>query len=368
MQKRIKQFVKVIERNTKKIFLVSIVLLLVLILVNTILIGVSSNVLNKKVNEIEEFNRPLEIRLSIIDCTECSDVSSVVNNIKSKNVEVINEETLDRDSEEAKELISKYNIQKLPAILIFGEIDNDKITFNDFELKDDALVLSKIFPPYLDVETNELKGIVSLIEIIDSSCEQCTSLSFMLDTLGQAGVVTGDWKKIEYNSQEGIDLISKQDIKQIPAMLFSDDIEEYEGMKEFFAQLESTNKNGYYGIHAIIPPYRNITTGKINGLVDLIMLTDNSCSECYDVEINKQILQGLGIIPNSENTYDVSSSNGQQLISKYNIKKIPMILVSPEANVYEAFVQAWSSVGSIDNDGWYVMTNPEVIGETIPVN
>ena len=79
--------------------------------------------------------------------------------------------------------------------------------------------------------------------------------------------------------------------------------------------------------------------------------------------MNKQILNGFGISINNEKTYDINSNEGKSLISKYNIKKVPIIILSPEAKNYDAFVNAWKQVGSAEDDGWYVMRKPEVIGE-----
>jgi heme/copper-type cytochrome/quinol oxidase subunit 2 len=39
-----------------------------------------------------------------------------------------------------------------------------------------------------------------------------------------------------------------------------------------------------------------------------------------------------------------------------------MILLSPEARFYNSFVQAWKQVGDVENDGWFVMKHPEVLG------
>ena len=42
-------------------------------------------------------------------------------------MDVTNEETISINSEKAQELISNYNIKKLPTVLIFGEINKTKI-------------------------------------------------------------------------------------------------------------------------------------------------------------------------------------------------------------------------------------------------
>ena len=353
---------KKVQKDPYKIVSILLGALLVIFIINLIFISSSGSILKEKAGVIKEANKPIKIELSLIDCNGCSNISSVIESIKNKNVDVLNEESFDYLSNQAKDLIEKYGIKKLPSVLIFGEIDSDKVSFDSFKLNDDALVLDDVSAPYFDLLTNEIKGKVEIIEIVDSSCDKCISLSSIPLGLAEAGVFMSDWKKIEYGSEEGKKLVSEFGIKHIPTLLISKDIDYYETIKQSLAQLDLEEKQGFYTIHSILPPYRDLTKNKVVGLVDLIMLKDNSCSNCYDVTSNKQILQRLGIVVNNENTYDISSAKGKDLISKYNIEKVPIIILSPEADVYDLFVSAWEQVGSEESDGWFVMRKPEGLG------
>lgn len=359
---KIKEIKNWIKKNTEKIFIILIGIMLIILIINLISLSITGNILKIKVNEIKEFNKPSEIQLSVIECNGCSDISEIVDSIKKQNVNITEEKRLSIYDSETKNLISRYGIEKLPNVLIFGEIDNNKTDFKDFEKVDNALVFSKVEPPFLEIATNELKGQVNIIEIVDSSCEKCVSLSSISLSLAEAGVFISDWKKIEYNSVEGQQLINKFGVKHVPALLISEDIDYYESLSQSLSQLDLENKQGFYAIHSTLPPYRNLTNNKIIGFVDLIMLEDKSCDSCYDVTLNKQILKGLGVAINNEKIYDISSSDGKALISKYNIEKVPIIILSPEANVYGMFVQAWQQVGTKEKDGWFIMRTPENLG------
>jgi len=124
------------------------------------------------------------------------------------------------------------------------------------------------------------------------------------------------------------------------------------------------NKQGFYALHSTIPPYRDLSTNKITGLVNLILLKDSSCLDCYDVNINKQVLKRFGMAVVDEKEHDVNSAEGKQLVSKYNIDKAPIIILSPEAGDYDTFVSAWKQVGTKEKDSWFVMRKPEVIGSS----
>ena len=351
-----------INKNLSIIVLILLTAMLVVAGLNIYSTTTANVILNEKAKEIEEFNKPVKIQLSVIDCEDCSDIDSVVESVKSKNVEILEEKNLDYNSEEAKDLIEKYGIQKLPSILIFGEIDNKKVAFNNFELNDDALVFNGVNAPYFNIIEDKIKGEVSIIEVLDSSCEECISISPVADALGQAGVLIKDWKKFEYNSAEGKEFINEFGIKKIPVILISEDIDYYQEIQQGFLQLGLEKKQGYYSIHSTIPPYRDLIKNKIAGLVDFIMLTDESCSECYDVELNKQIFQRFGLSIKSEEKYDINSAKAKQLISKYKIEKVPVVILSSDANEYSTLMQVWNQVGTVESDGWLVMRNPEFIG------
>ncbi len=360
-----KNILNYIEKNDSKIFSVLLVALLIIFVLNISSTSVANVILNEKAELIKEANKPIKIELSIIDCEGCSDIELIVDSIKKQNVEVINEEVLDVN--DAQDLILKYNIQKLPSVLISGEVDSEKVDFKNFRLSDDVLVLDKVNAPFLDLSTNILNGKVIIKEIIDSSCEDCSSLGFFVDSLAQSGILIEDWKKIEYDSAEAKKLISQFNLDKVPTVLISNDINYYEGLEEMLTQA-GVEKNGYYIIPSPIPPYRDLSKNEIVGLVDLILLEDNSCSECYDVEINKQILAGFGMLFQTEKTYDINTAEAQALISKYNIQKVPMIILSSGAGEYESFVLAWDNVGTKESDGWFVMRNPEGLGEIKEIN
>lgn len=351
-----------IEKNATKLSTGLLVGLLFLFTFNIFLTSASSMALGEKVDLIKEANKPVKIELSIINCDRCYDITGVIDSVKKQNIELVAESILDQNSDEAKELISKYNIKKLPSIIISGEISTNKTNFNGFELVEDALVLDKIDAPYFDLSSNELKGKVIIKEIVDSSCDECFSLTPVIESLMNSNVLISGGDIIEYDSVEGKRLIKEFDIKKIPALLISDDVNYYEGLKESLNKIGAEEKNKYYSLHSLVPPYRDLESNKIAGLVELIMINDETCVECYDVNYNKKILANLGLTIKSEVIYDVSSNEGKELISKYNIEKVPTILLSPEAEEYTSFVQAWDAVGSEESDGWFIMKLPERVG------
>jgi len=212
---------------TEKLMMYVIGIFIILLLANSLSLISVGKVVDVKVEESKEASRPAEIQLTTIqaDCKDCFDVSPVIESLKNGNVDITDEQVLSSSSQEAQELILKYNIDKLPTLLVFGE--TDKTNLNNFELENDALVFNSVTAPFVDSGTNEVKGRVEIINIVDTSCEACVSLESTANSLEQAGVSISNTKTVEYNSAEGKKLIKEFDIKAIPSILISSDIDSY---------------------------------------------------------------------------------------------------------------------------------------------
>lgn len=318
---------------------------------------------------LKEKLRPAELNVIKImqdNCDSCFDIEEAMNELKNQNVNITNEETISSNSQQGKELISKYGIKKLPTIIVSGEINKSEQLANYFEQKGEILesefLYTSLTPPYFDVLSNQIKGKVQIKYLIDTSCEKCVDLTSISSALEEQGVYIQEEQFIEYNSNEGKELINEFSIKEIPIILISDEIDYYSNIRDSLLQSEASKKQGFYAVHSTLPPYRDLSQNKIVGLVDVVYLTKEDCRVCYDVSVNRNILLRFGMILNEENTYDINSPEGKKLVQKYSIKKAPIIILSPDSEYYPSLVQVWKSVGTIENDGWFVMRNPEVIG------
>ena len=196
---------------------------------------------------------------------------------------------------------------------------------------------------------------VTLTVLSDSSCSDCFDMQSFVDSMKQAGVVVSKEDVVDYESEQGALLASAYEIKRVPALIISKDIENYSSIIQALNQMGTNEKDDSYVFQTLQPPYKDTETNKIRGLVDLVNLVDGSCDSCYNVSSHKDILQqGYGVVINSEVTYDISSAKGKQLLTKYNITSVPTILISPESEVYQNLNSIWGQVGTVEDDGWYV--------------
>ncbi len=350
----------IIKLLSKNVFVVLGTILVLISLYNSLQMSSLDNLLEQKDIEAKENARPAELELIIIKdskCNNCFDISTIIDSIKNNNVKINNEETLDLKSNEAQTLINKYGIEKVPTTILSGEID--KINFDNLEKREDILLFTELTPPYTNTKNNRIIGIVFATILKDSSCDKCSDMSSILNGLKASGVVIVSERVIERNAKDGRELIKKYALKKIPTLIVSKELSYY-GLDQNWNSIGTIEKDGTYITRTPNPPYLNLTTNKVEGLVSVIYLADNTCSDCYDPqEFHKPVLEGMNIVF-SEEKIDISGSLGKQLINDYSIEKIPTIILKGDADKYPILAQAWKDVGTIESDGSYVFRRVEI--------
>jgi predicted DCC family thiol-disulfide oxidoreductase YuxK len=198
------------------------------------------------------------------------------------------------------------------------------------------------------------------IELVDKACENCFSMSYLLSVLKQEDVVFKRIRQLDINSEEGQALKDQYKVTKVPIMLITGEIDKNQDFLDLFKGFGEDKGNVL--ISDVYPPYKDLKTNQIVGLVDLTVIYDSTCTECYNTKKHLDFLKAEGIEPVSEKKLDVSSEEAQQLIAKYNITKVPTIILSPAAKNYKIFTEHWQEVGKVADDGFYIYTAPEKIG------
>ncbi|MBI2655825.1 hypothetical protein HYX06_05395 [Candidatus Woesearchaeota archaeon] len=352
------------KKNKLDILLIVAAVLGVILIINIFLaFGINQN-LKKNIEAAKEAARPAKIQLTLIKnskCADCFDASVLVDYVKSQKIELLNEKAIEFNSNEAKELISKYKIEKIPSILITGELE--KLNLDGFDKIQDALVLSQINPPYTDAASGKVKGRVSLKLVKDESCVKCDNMEALIGQINLAGIKLGENKNISASSQEGKALIAKYKIGFVPTIVLSEDAGEYAIIQQAWPSIGTKEKDAYV-LRTVYPPFINLTTGQLRGLIDIIYLTDNSCADCYNVSFHKSVLtsqQSFAMAIGNEKTADISSAEGEDLVSKYSITQVPTVILSSEAGVYPSST-GLAQFFSIEKDNSYVFRQPSVVG------
>ena len=343
-------------------------LIVILVVVMAVNVATSLNIgsqLKDKAQAAEEAAKPAKIGLAVITdskCSDCTDIAPYVDFIKSSKVEITGEKTLEISSVEAKNLISKYGIKKIPSLVITGEIE--KVKLDGFDNKDDALVLADISAPYTNTANGKIEGRVIAYYLLDPSCTKCNDLGPLIQQIKFSGVGIVEQKNLSIASGEGAALVQKYKMGFAPAFILSKEASVYPLMAQAWPQIGTIEDDGSYVLRTPYPPFINLTTKETRGIVDIIYLGDKSCTECYNVSMHKEILgspQSFGIKIEREETFDISSAKGKELIARYNLTQVPTVIVSKEVSVYPSS-EGLKQFFSVEKDGSFVFRAPNVLG------
>ena len=227
------------EDLSKFIFAGAFVLLGIMLFNSFFVFSVGSK-LSTKIEEAKELARPAELGLIKIEssCSDCFDIDEVVKVLKdSSDIEIVKEKSLLRNSENAIKIINNYGIEKLPTIVLAGEIE--KASIQNFKQVDDVLVFMNIVAPYEDAITKKIMGKVSSIMINDKNCEVCTDFSLAINNLKQDGVFIDKEEEFDFSQTKAKELIDKFSIEKLPALLLSDNIDAYPSIAQSLKQTAS---------------------------------------------------------------------------------------------------------------------------------
>ena len=341
------------QQNSSSIFGILLVLLFILFVVNSVYLVSISNEVEKKSSEARDAARPAVLQTILInppsECPGCS-VKEAENTLNIFNITSQKE----MKSEEANDLIAKYKIKMLPALLVFGELERTKVQFTKVE---DAFVVTPLSAPYYDLEKKSVRGLVEMTIIEPDNCEECFSLDQFVSVVKQQVHVV---KTTKVKEADAAVFAAKYNITELPALLLSEEAALYPTFKIGWEKFANIDEDGTFVLKEVNPPYKDLASGKIKGLVTATYIADSSCKECYPVKNHQQILtKNLGVKLVQEKELDVKDADA--LLIKYNITKVPTVIISPEIKEYKADV-VLRQVGTYETDGSFVFRSVELMG------
>lgn len=346
-------------------FIVLTILLGIILIVNIIVTYNLSNQLKKSEVTLQEKSNPAKIQLNVIKnskCSDCFDILTITNHLKNSKVNVTKENVLEFDSPEGKELIDKYKIEKIPTFVVTGEID--KVNIAGLEKKGDALLFTKLEPPYMNVTSGKVEGMVTLYLLKDMNCVECNNLTSLVTQIKLAGIKIDSDKNIDINTDGGNELVRRYNIGFVPTIILSKEAGVYQIIQQAWSRVGSKETDGSYVLRVVYPPFLNLTTNKLRGLVNIVYLSDKNCLGCYDVNLHKEILtnpQTFNFKIDKEETIYIDDARGKELISKYNITQVPTIILSNEISAYPS-TQALKQFFTAEKDGNYVFRRAQSVG------
>lgn len=264
------------KKDTKmqKIIIGLALVFLAIAVYDVYIVYTSNAIVNEKIVASAEAAKPANLEITKIlaqSCNDCFDISQVENAIGQLNVKTSPQRILDYTSAEAKQLISKYSIKKIPALLITGEIEKAGISFWSqigTQETDGTLVL-RFGAPYVEPSTGMEVGKAELVNIVDKTCGSCYNVSVQESILKNGfGFVFSGIKTYDVNSTDGTRLVSLYNITKIPTILISPDAKYYEGLQQIWKQVGTIEKDGWYVFRNMqglqgVNSYKDLSLNKI---------------------------------------------------------------------------------------------------------
>lgn len=193
-----------------------------------------------------------------------------------------------------------------------------------------------------------------------AECDSCPDPALVVEAIDNTHNIAYETEVIDYSSKIGQKYLSMYDIQRLPALIVSGSITD-ERMKGAWPVFSGRTVDDVIVIDNLKPFY-DLSNKQMRGVVELTLVTDSTCGNCFDANVYTDMIQRLGIVIGNTNVYDKSTSDGAAIISKYGVTKLPTVIVSPEAAVYNGFTDLWrQQVGTVENDGFFVFREVQKI-------
>ncbi|MFH0954640.1 MAG: hypothetical protein V1777_00880 [Candidatus Micrarchaeota archaeon] len=314
-------------------------------------------------------------------CPKCVSIASLVSQIKTLDM-TFTEKTLTLGIDaKAQELVTQYSIGKLPALVLIPDanaLDQLRTPWQSFGTVEDdnAMVLREIPLPYLNVVSQKTIGLVKLTTIEPANCPDCATqlTSDLLNQTGMSGINQGqgvfvdDDSTVLASSADGQRLITQYAITKLPAVLLSPEVADY---SDFFSLLEqkklgSTETDGTWVLRNPVPLYFDLNQNKVRGQIELTQLSDVNCATCFDVnELANSMINFFGLKLIRNQTLDISSVNGNALVKKYSILRVPTIVIGGDVSAYQGLAENWNLRGFATPDGHLVFDRQDLLPTTL---
>jgi len=221
------------------------------------------------------------LTISAASCTNCFNISQIVDQLKSAGIIISSEQTVDSTSAEGKELIGKYKIEKVPTIIFNKEALEYDVVSQVWsqvgtEESDGKLVLRFVNPPYVNTSTGKTDGLVTMTMLYDKNCTECFNASVFKELFTQSFSMQVEKEEmLDIESNKGKYLISKYNITAVPTVVLSKEAGAYPNLAQAWESVGIAEKDGtftfrnvallksYFDQQGQSFAYKNLSTGEI---------------------------------------------------------------------------------------------------------
>lgn len=324
------------------------------------------------VSELQDENTSKKpfIRVTVINpdfCPECINLNTFVSNLEKLGLET-KKFFYSQTDENAKKLLEKYKIERIPTVLVSGDIDSAGSLTTIWQQigtreKDNTLVLRNVPPVFYDLKQKRKRGILSIVMISDKNCLECSKPASKNEfALLNPPLYVAEEKTLNYPDKNALDLIKRYDINTIPTTIVFGELEAYPNFSQLKRVFSVVNKNVFV-LKIPNPLYLDLRSGKITGKVNVTYIYDSNCGECTKPEFFENIFKkNFGLKIGEQRFLDANSKTAKNFIERLGITFLPNVVLTGDYNAYDFLLNVWQSVGSESNKRELFLTNTNVFG------
>ena len=212
---------------------------------------------------------PAKISFTIIEppengCESCFDANKIVKMVDTAHDIKYKAKSMSYDNVLSQKYIEMYGIKNLPAVVVSGDIANEKVVSAWSALsgreKDGRIIIENLLP-YYDVESGEVKGVVSALLIKDDTCKECFDENTYINIIERFGMVIGNKTTYDVASNEGKSLIKEYAITKIPTLILSPNTRDYPNFESLWKEVGTIEGNGWFvfrEVQRLSPQYKQL--------------------------------------------------------------------------------------------------------------
>ncbi len=208
------------------------------------------------------------------------------------------------------------------------------------------------------------KILLSITEIDATNCEKCYNMTPLIKQFEELNAHVITYKRIQYPKDISKEELLKMNITKLPAVLIKGNIEAYPQLTDFISIFNATPiqrnimffKEKVFVIQPPEPVYYDVVNNKSYGILTIIEIKPPDCEKCNNMSSFRKKILSLASIGHYY-VADYNTQLAQELINRYNITRLPAVVISPEAKDYILLSQEWKNIGIASKDGYFVSTS-----------
>lgn len=206
------------------------------------------------------------------DCTECFDIDKLVAPLKDSQVADVRKETrIDYSSPEGAEILRRYEIDKVPTVLVSGDIERlfDLPSFLQNlgrQAEDGTLIVTNVPAPYFEISSGTVRGRFIAYYISKSDCGECYDVKTHRNALTRLSMTPAEEIFVDAGESGGKELISRYRIATLPTIIMTGEMDAYPQLNEVWPTVGTVENDGAYVFRQgqqYMGPYLDLQSGKL---------------------------------------------------------------------------------------------------------